>query len=217
MNINRLASKVTAVALLGSVALLAHAAPPSKAQIVNWLTNKDKIVAKKVSPKTVSINETVPIQLTSGEEAYLSAVEYADSGRNFSNGYILTRPKLKQSVHLVDYAGQSSGITVLSRKRQATLLELESSGSGQGTVVEGVTLLTFNGWKPVVHYKAESYDDFGEASEERGCTNIESKVAFKDGTPAKVTETIKTVRQKNCDNPKTATTKQQTKTKTISW
>jgi hypothetical protein len=155
--------------------------------------------------------------LQSGEQAYLSAVEYADSGRNFSSGYILTRPKLKQSQHLESFAGQSASIEVLSRQRKATLLELESSGSGQGTMASGVSLVTFNGWKPVVHYKSESYDDFGYASETRGCTSIEAKIKFKDGNPAKVTETIKTLHQKDCYKPKTAKTKTETKVKTIAW
>ena len=203
--------------LLCVSALSAHAAAPSDKQIVNWLTNKDKIVAKEVNSNTVSITQTEAITLQSGEQAYLSAVEYADSGRNFSNGYILTRPQLQQSQHLESFAGQSASIEVLSRKRKATLLELESSGSGQGTMATGVSLVTFNGWKPVVHYKSESYDDFGYASETRGCTSVDAKLAFKDGHPAKVTETIKTLHQKNCDNPKTAKTKTETKSKTIAW
>ena len=203
--------------LLCASAFSAHAAAPSDKQIVNWLTNKDKIVAEKVNSNTVTINQTEAITLQSGEQAYLSAVEYADSGRNFSNGYILTRPQLKQSQHLESFAGQTASIEVLSRKRKATLLELESSGSGQGTVSSGVSLVTFNGWKPVEHYKSESYDDFGYASETRGCTSIEAKIKFNDGNPAKVTETIKTLHQKNCDNPKTAKTKTETKVKTIAW
>ena len=203
--------------LLCASAFSAHAAAPSDKQIVNWLTNKDKIVAEKVNSNTVTINQTEAITLQSGEQAYLSAVEYADSGRNFSNGYILTRPQLKQSQHLESFAGQTSSIEVLSRKRKATLLELESSGSGQGTMSSGVSLVTFNGWKPVEHYKSESYDDFGYASETRGCTSIEAKIKFNDGNPAKVTETIKTLHQKNCDNPKTAKTKTETKVKTIAW
>ena len=203
--------------LLCASTLSAHAAAPSDKQIVNWLTNKDKIVAEKVNSNTVTINQTEAITLQSGEQAYLSAVEYADSGRNFSNGYILTRPQLKQSQHLESFAGQTSSIEVLSRKRKATLLELESSGSGQGTMSSGVSLVTFNGWKPVEHYKSESYDDFGYASETRGCTSIEAKIKFNDGNPAKVTETIKTLHQKNCDNPKTAKTKTETTVKTIAW
>ena len=203
--------------LLCASTLSAHAAAPSDKQIVNWLTNKDKIVAEKVNSNTVTINQTEAITLQSGEQAYLSAVEYADSGRNFSNGYILTRPQLKQSQHLESYAGQASSIEVLSRKRKATLLELESSGSGQGTMSSGVSLVTFNGWKPVEHYKSESYDDFGYASETRGCTSIEAKIKFNDGNPAKVTETIKTLHQKNCDNPKTAKAKTTSKVKTIAW
>ena len=203
--------------LLGASAFSAHAAAPSDTQIVNWLTNKDKIVAEKVNSNTVNITQTEAITLQSGEQAYLSAVEYVDSGRNFSSGYVLTRPKLQQSQHLESFAGQSASIEVLSRQRKATLLELESSGSGQGTMASAVSLVTFNGWKPVVHYKSESYDDFGYASETRGCTSIEAKIKFNDGNPAKVTETIKTLHQKNCDNPKTAKTKTETKVKTIAW
>ena len=202
---------------LSTLLPVAEAATPSDKQIVNWLTNKDKIVAEEVTNQSVHITQTETITLQSGEQAYLSAVEYADSGRNFSNGYILTRPQLKQSQHLEDFAGQSSSIEVLSRQRKATLLELESSGSGQGTVATGVSLVTFNGWKPVVHYRSESYDDFGYASETRGCTSVEAKLKFHDGHSAKVTETIKTLHQKNCDNPKTAKTKTTTKSKTIAW
>ncbi len=203
--------------LLGASAFSAHAAAPSDTQIVNWLTNKDKIVAEKVNSNTVNITQTEAITLQSGEQAYLSAVEYVDSGRNFSSGYVLTRPKLRQSQHLESFAGQSASIEVLSRQRKATLLELESSGSGQGTMASAVSLVTFNGWKPVVHYKSESYDDFGYASETHGCTSIEAKIKFKDGNPAKVTETIKTLHQKDCYKPKTAKTKTTSKVKTIVW
>ena len=203
--------------LLGASAFSAHAAAPSDTQIVNWLTNKDKIVAEKVNSNTVNITQTEAITLQSGEQAYLSAVEYVDSGRNFSSGYVLTRPKLRQSQHLESFAGQSASIEVLSRQRKATLLELESSGSGQGTMASAVSLVTFNGWKPVVHYKSESYDDFGYASETHGCTSIEAKIKFKDGNPAKVTETIKTLHQKDCYKPKTAKTKTIRKVKTVVW
>ena len=203
--------------LLCASAFSAHAAAPSDKQIVNWLTNKGKIVAEKVNSNTVNITQTEAITLQSGEQAYLSAVEYVDSGRNFSSGYVLTRPKLQQSQHLESFAGQSASIEVLSRQRKATLLELESSGSGQGTMASAVSLVTFNGWKPVVHYKSESYDDFGYASETHGCTSIEAKIKFKDGNPAKVTETIKTLHQKDCYKPKTAKTKTTSKVKTIVW
>ena len=203
--------------LLCASAFSAHAAAPSDKQIVNWLTNKDKIVAEKVNSNTVNITQTEAITLQSGEQAYLSAVAYVDSGRNFSSGYVLTRPKLQQSQHLESFAGQSASIEVLSRQRKATLLELESSGSGQGTMASAVSLVTFNGWKPVVHYKSESYDDFGYASETHGCTSIEAKIKFKDGNPAKVTETIKTLHQKDCYKPKTAKTKTTSKVKTIVW
>ena len=203
--------------LLCASAFSAHAAAPSDKQIVNWLTNKDKIVAEKVNSNTVNITQTEAITLQSGEQAYLSAVEYVDSGRNFSSGYVLTRPKLQQSQHLESFAGQSASIEVLSRQRKATLLELESSGSGQGTMASAVSLVTFNGWKPVVHYKSESYDDFGYASETHGCTSIEAKIKFKDGNPAKVTETIKTLHQKDCYKPKTAKTKTTSKVATVVW
>ena len=203
--------------LLCASAFSAHAAAPSDKQIVNWLTNKDKIVAEKVNSNTVNITQTEAITLQSGEQAYLSAVEYVDSGRNFSSGYVLTRPKLQQSQHLESFAGQSASIEVLSRQRKATLLELESSGSGQGTMASAVSLVTFNGWKPVVHYKSESYDDFGYATETRGCTSIEANLKFKDGNPAKITETIKTLHQKDCYKPKTAKTKTTSKVKTIVW
>ena len=61
--------------LLGASAFSAHAAAPSDKQIVNWLTNKDKIVAEKVNSNTVNITQTEAITLQSGEQAYLSAVE----------------------------------------------------------------------------------------------------------------------------------------------
>ena len=40
--------------LLCVSALSAHAAAPSDKQIVNWLTNKNKIVAEKVNSNTVT-------------------------------------------------------------------------------------------------------------------------------------------------------------------
>ena len=129
--------------LLCASAFSAHAAAPSDKQIVNWLTNKDKIVAEKVNSNTVNITQTEAITLQSGEQAYLSAVEYVDSGRNFSRGYVLTRPKLQPSQHLESFAGQSASIEALSRQRKATPLELDTSVSGPGTIAPAVSLFTF--------------------------------------------------------------------------
>lgn len=206
-------------ALFGMLILCAaqtYAKAPSKAQMINWLSNPEEIVAEKVNIKTVSIGQTEEIHLQSGEVAYLSAVEYNNAGRNFSHGYILTRPDLKKAMHLTDFAGQSANIDVLSRNRKATLLQLSSSGSGQGTVVSGETILRFDGWTPKIFYRSESYDDFGYASE-RGCTTIESSLSFHDGKQAYVTERIETLTQKNCQNPKTAKRKVKNKRQNIQW
>ena len=55
--------------LLCVSALSAHAAAPSDKQIVNWLTNKDKIVAEEVNSNTVSMSRTEAVTLQSGEQA----------------------------------------------------------------------------------------------------------------------------------------------------
>lgn len=196
---------------------VAWAQEPTEKQIVTWLTNKKDIVAEEVKPESVHIGQTVAINLASGEQAYLSEVEYDNAGRNFSSGYILTRPSLKQSRHLTQFAGLVSDIEVLSRQRKATLLKLATAGSGQGVMESGEVVLSFNQWKPIVHYQSHDYDDFGYGSEERGCTRVESKLVFKDGDPAKLTDMVTTLHQKDCDNPKTAKTTTKTTVKTIKW
>jgi hypothetical protein len=95
-------------------------------------------------------------------------------------------------------------------------LQLSSSGSGQGTIALGETVLSFDGWIAKIHYRSESFDDFGYGSE-RGCTEIKSTLRFHAGAKPYITDHIETLFQKDCENPKTAKRKQETKRQNIRW
>lgn len=71
-----------------------------------------------------------------------------NAGRNFWVGYVLTRPKLKQARILKEFV-QSNSFKVHStvyKGKPIQLIEIESAGSGQGTVESSKSLAYFTQW-----------------------------------------------------------------------
>lgn len=133
--------------LLGGAIPTVWASAPSTQNIVQWITNID---ASNADPKrAITVASTQEITLYSGEKAYLSAVSFDNSARNFWAGYILTRPSLKQS-RILEFGGQSNTFRVhpiYMNNKGFDLIEFESSSSGQGAV-EGAKSLTYiQNWK----------------------------------------------------------------------
>lgn len=139
---------------------VSHAAVPPDKTIISWITNLQDSNANP--PQAIQIDSTEAVKLISGEEAYLSGVSFENAGRNFWAGYVLTRPKLKQSRILKEFGGQSNSFKVHStvyKGKPIQLIEIESAGSGQGTVESSKSLVYFNQWtsKLITEVEESSY------------------------------------------------------------
>ena len=145
------------------------AVTPSSKDIIQTITNLDQ---SQADPKqAIEIDHTQAITLRTGEHAYLSGVIFENAGRNFWAGYILTRPKLKQSRILPDFGGQSNTFRVHAypyNKKSMSLTEIESAGSGQGEVSSGIDLVYFDGWEGKILTSIESSSYFGRYDEKLG-------------------------------------------------
>jgi len=138
-----------------------HAAVPKDNTIISWITNLQDSNANP--PQAIHIDSTEAVKLISGEEAYLSSVSFENAGRNFWAGYVLTRPKLKQARILKEFGGQSNSFKVHStvyKGKPIQLIEIESAGSGQGTVESSKSLVYFTQWtsKLIAEVEESSYD-----------------------------------------------------------
>ncbi|ENW81932.1 hypothetical protein F909_01621 [Acinetobacter sp. ANC 3929] len=138
-----------------------HAVTPSDKTIMSWITNFQDSNASP--PQAIQIDSTEAVKLISGEEAYLSGVSFENAGRNFWAGYVLTRPKLKQARILKEFGGQSNSFTVHStvyKGKPIQLVEIESAGSGQGTVESSKSLVYLNQWtsKLIAEVEESSYE-----------------------------------------------------------
>ena len=138
-----------------------HATVPTDKAIISWITNLQDSNANP--PQAIHIDSTEAVKLISGEEAYLSSVSSENAGRNFWAGYVLTRPKLKQARILKEFGGQSNSFKVHStvyKGKPIQLIEIESAGSGQGTVESSKSLVYFTQWtsKLITEVEESSYD-----------------------------------------------------------
>ncbi|EOR05596.1 hypothetical protein [Acinetobacter genomosp. 15BJ] len=138
-----------------------HAAVPTDKTIISWITNLQNSNANP--PQAIQIDSTEAVKLISGEEAYLSGVSFENAGRNFWAGYVLTRPKLKQARILKEFGGQSNSFKVhptVYKGKPIQLIEIESAGSGQGTVESSKSLVYFTQWtsKLIAEVEESSYD-----------------------------------------------------------
>ncbi|MBY3624792.1 hypothetical protein HGO21_35440 [Acinetobacter sp. CUI P1] len=137
-----------------------HATVPTDKTIISWITNLQDSNANP--PQAIHIDSTEAVKLISGEEAYLSSVSFENAGRNFWAGYVLTRPKLKQAKILKEFGGQSNSFKVHStvyKGKPIQLIEIESAGSGQGTVESSKSLVYFTQWisKLITEVEESSY------------------------------------------------------------
>lgn len=194
------------------------AASISDAQIIKWLINPD---STNSTLDKISIEETHTIKLANGEPALISGVHFDDSGRNFWGGYILTRPYLKKSMFLSKFGGQTNEISILSKRYGATLIQLESAGSGQGDIDSTESIVSFKGWVPQVVYSTSNFSHgFGRYTADeypqKQCEERETKFKFIERiTAPQVIETVNYYKGKCGDDIALKDYKTKTKTLTI--
>ena len=158
--------------LLGMISCFSMAvcaAVPSDQDILKHVINLKDSYATPA--KAILIGETKAVTLRSGEVAWLSAVEFENSGRNFWAGYILTRPKLQQSKILKDFGGQSNTFKVypaLNKTQPVQLVEIESAASGQGALSSSKDLVYFDGWDSKIITTVESSEYPGRYNDDSG-------------------------------------------------
>jgi hypothetical protein len=169
------------VALAGAlVPLLCMARPavgkpraPSQAMVIAWLMPEYKVKFHAKSRRIV---------MRSGEVAYLIPVTLTDVGRNFRNAVVLARPKEK-SAQFLDAENATLGAIHDSGSKGISLVEVHSTGSGQGTTVSGKSLVLFDGLEPVELHGAEERDNMGSCGQEifhRDCYSIRVKWTLRD-------------------------------------
>lgn len=172
-----------------AISQMTFAQEPSSKQIIDWIVNLDESHANPANK--ISILHTEPMRLFSGEQAYVSSIEFKNSGRNFAYGYILTRPKLSKS-KLLDFGGQMhdfSVYTVLYKGKTYDLAEFHSAGSGQGTSTSSATLVYFKDWQQYKITEVESFSspgmddlageyDCATGSDDKGVLNVLVESAY---------------------------------------
>lgn len=104
-----------------SSSALSFAATPTDRAVINSITNLN--ASQAIPVKAIMIDYMKEVRLLSGELAYLSGVTFENAGRNFWGGYILTRPKLKQS-RILEFGGQTNDFTVHTVQYRAKPIDL---------------------------------------------------------------------------------------------
>ena len=143
-----------------------HAEVPTDKTIINWITNLQDSNANP--QQAIQIDHTEKVKLISGEEAYLSGVSFENAGRNFWAGYVLTRPKLKQAKILKEFGGQSNTFKVhptMYKGKPIELVEIESAGSGQGTVEATKSLVYLSQWNAKLITEVQESSNAGRYDE----------------------------------------------------
>ncbi len=157
---------VSSVFLLSSSLSVVHAAIPSDKTIISWITNLQDSNANP--QQAIQIDHTEKVKLISGEEAYLSGVSFENAGRNFWAGYVLSRPKLKQAKILKEFGGQSNTFKVhptMYKGKSIELVEIESAGSGQGTVEATKSLVYLSQWNAKLITEVQESSNAGRYDE----------------------------------------------------
>ena len=154
------------------------AATPSEQQIVGWINNLDQSSASPA--KAIHVVASKEVKLLSGEQAFISSVTFENAGRNFWAGYVLSRPKIRQS-KILPYGGQSNTFIIHPYSHKGKLVhivEFNSAGSGQGSVEGSKTLTVLDGWNIKTLREAEegsyegSYNDkLGDSDCKTGYNN----------------------------------------------
>ena len=98
----------------------------------------------------------------------MSGVSFENAGRNFWAGYVLTRPKLKQAKILKEFGGQSNTFKVhptMYKGKSIELVEIESAGSGQGTVEATKSLVYLSQWNAKLITEVQESSNAGRYDE----------------------------------------------------
>ncbi|NNH79211.1 hypothetical protein HLH17_16460 [Acinetobacter sp. ANC 5380] len=125
----------------------AYGSTPTGQEALSWLINSKESPA---SPATaIKFVQASKITLLDGEEAYLSGVEFEDAPRNSWAGYILIRPKIRQS-KILPYGGQSNSYRIHNtyyKDNPINVIEINSASSGQGNIDGVKYMVVFKGFQ----------------------------------------------------------------------
>jgi hypothetical protein len=164
------AAKTLMLVGLGLIPSLSTAAAPTNTQLLTWLAKTDKTV--EISE--VKVDNKVAIQLKTGEPAYLVAVTYTQAARNFDSGYLLVRPKLKQTRVLADFGGQYNQIKAIKAPSHWLI---GAAGSGQGRTEASYSVVIFDEWQAVPLYSIDELNNAGACGDDILCED--NQVSFK--------------------------------------
>jgi len=126
---------------------------PSNAQIQEWW---------KATPNEQMIINGAPMKITlrSKEVAYLAHVTFLSRGRNFMSQTVMIRPAMKQVREVGDPVKQDCSVHDLDRDGISEV-ETVTMGSGQGYTEGMMSIVQFDGWKPVVLHQVKFSDNSG--------------------------------------------------------
>lgn len=155
---------------------VAFANTPTPSYINKTIVNN--FISGDMEKSQAKIYNIKPIYLLNGEKAYISNIAFGLTGRNFSNAYILTRPKLNQSA-IVFGPSQGTNFKIYNTKNgndNVSIISFSKSESGQGSVYENKSFVYFNGWMSNVITVAhsENHIDFCNHSDK----NIKEDVSL---------------------------------------
>ena len=140
----------------------AHAAPediepwPKDNEVAGVL--RQALKKGETADERVAIRSMHAMEVGKNEPAFLVTVWLADRGRNFSSGTFLYRPRLKQARELK--FGQSLGSLYVPR-RGHLFVQLQNYASGQGEEEMETVVAKFDGWQPIVLYRARFGNNLG--------------------------------------------------------
>lgn len=183
---------------------------PSQAQIIQWINN---IQASAANPsRNIKVENTQKVYLKSGEEAYLSSVYFNESARNFWGGYILTRPKLKQS-KILDFGGQTNTFQIFeyyAQGRTFNIFEVQNASSGQGAMEGEKVVIVIDGWNVKTLSRLEE-QDVSAAVDEESCKTHNNQQGYFNMMPYQNILIMTTIRSNACENLKLSDYKVNTK------
>lgn len=182
----RLRMRLQLLLLVGSIA-------PSVDALADTRPSDQTVLAWLGSTEQVRLGQGKPIWLASGERAILMPAAFLDRGRNFSRGIILVRPKLRSAQEIEGISGDQFD-TVRSKGGGPSLVAMDESASGQGTIEGRMMLYTFDGWHPTTLLKTEYNSNLGYCGPptQFSCESTEVRWRFSDKNGTGVPDIVET-------------------------
>jgi hypothetical protein len=182
------------ILLSASFSVYAEDNKPSMATIQTWWHSKS-------NEKMTARSDLFPVSLKNHEQAFLLEVLFDNRGRNFRTHVVMIRPQLKEVREIKEPVCRD---VVVHDFNHDGISEVESacSGSGQGTMQGEKTIVQFDGWNPVILYRADFYIGgyYGEQDDRYGAKSVSWQFVDIDGD--KVDDLIETVTLEQCRNNK---------------